>query len=238
MAKYKWDKERIENAVKESFSYRETLRKLGVNLSGNNGETLKKKIIEYNIDVSHFTFHAATQPKLKKDINCYLVKDSHISSFKLKEKLVKCGLKENKCECCGIDEWFGKPLSCQLHHINGDNTDNRLENLQILCPNCHSQTENYCGQANKKEHKKNYCKDCGRELKTKNAKYCLSCASKRRAKKEITKEELILKLKKHNGNRSQLANEMNVSETTIRKWCKKFGLPVKSIDLKKLLLQH
>lgn len=64
-------------------------------------------------------------------------------SFKLKIKLFKEGLKENKCECCGISEWNGKPLNCELHHIDGNNSNNNLDNLIILCPNCHSQTENF-----------------------------------------------------------------------------------------------
>lgn len=65
---------------------------------------------------------------------------------KIKGKLIREGLKENKCEICGlINEWNGKPLVLQLHHINGNHTDNRLENLQILCPNCHSIQEGNAG---------------------------------------------------------------------------------------------
>ena len=54
-------------------------------------------------------------------------------------------MKEKKCECCGNTEWLGKPIPLELHHINGINSDNRIENLEILCPNCHSFTENYRG---------------------------------------------------------------------------------------------
>jgi hypothetical protein len=64
----------------------------------------------------------------------------------LKGRLINAGLKEKRCELCGIDSWMGKPLNVQLHHKNGDGTDNRLPNLQFLCPNCHSQTETYGGR--------------------------------------------------------------------------------------------
>ena len=53
-------------------------------------------------------------------------------------------LKQYKCEICGISEWLGNPITLQFHHINGNPLDDRLENLQILCPNCHSQTDSYC----------------------------------------------------------------------------------------------
>ena len=64
----------------------------------------------------------------------------------LKARLIAAGLKENRCEQCGISEWRGKPLSLQLHHKDGDGTNNELENLEILCPNCHSQTETWGGR--------------------------------------------------------------------------------------------
>jgi len=64
----------------------------------------------------------------------------------LKVRLFSAGLKEARCEGCGIEDWLGAPLSLCLHHVNGDNQDNRLENLRILCPNCHSQTENFAGR--------------------------------------------------------------------------------------------
>jgi hypothetical protein len=59
------------------------------------------------------------------------------------------GIKVNLCETCGINEWRGVPLSLSLHHVNGDRHDNRLRNLRLLCPNCHSQTPNF-GSRNKR----------------------------------------------------------------------------------------
>jgi hypothetical protein len=64
----------------------------------------------------------------------------------LKGRLLKAGLKSNECERCGINTWLGMPLSLALHHVNGDKHDNRLVNLQLLCPNCHSQTDNFAGR--------------------------------------------------------------------------------------------
>ena len=64
----------------------------------------------------------------------------------LKQRLIRLGLKDERCEICGISDWRGAPLSLALHHVNGDGADNRLENLQLLCPNCHSQTDNFSGR--------------------------------------------------------------------------------------------
>lgn len=64
----------------------------------------------------------------------------------LKQRLLAAGLKHPRCELCGIDAWRGRPLSLALHHVNGEKHDNRLENLQLLCPNCHSQTDNFSGR--------------------------------------------------------------------------------------------
>jgi hypothetical protein len=75
-----------------------------------------------------------------------LVADTYRSRHNIKLRLLGEGIKENRCERCGLTEWRGEPLSMALHHINGDGLDNRLDNLQLLCPNCHSQTENFAGR--------------------------------------------------------------------------------------------
>jgi hypothetical protein len=75
-----------------------------------------------------------------------LVADTYRSRHNVKNRLLAQGLKQNRCERCGATEWLGRPLAMALHHVNGDGQDNRLENLQLLCPNCHSQTENFSGR--------------------------------------------------------------------------------------------
>jgi DNA-binding CsgD family transcriptional regulator len=64
----------------------------------------------------------------------------------LKRRLLAAGLKQERCEGCGISEWLGRPISLELHHVNGDKHDNRIENLQLLCGNCHSQTHTWGGR--------------------------------------------------------------------------------------------
>jgi len=76
-------------------------------------------------------------------IGTYLIDGKRQHRGNLKRRLLGEGLKHARCEDCGIGEWRGRPLSLELHHVNGDGRDNRLENLQLLCPNCHSQTENF-----------------------------------------------------------------------------------------------
>lgn len=95
---------------------------------------MKNKILELNLDMSHFTGArwnrgetSETYPSIKKkDISEILVENSGWSSGKLRKRLIKEGLKEAKCECCGKTDWLGVPIPLELHHINGIHTDNRL----------------------------------------------------------------------------------------------------------------
>jgi len=139
----------LQQLVLESSTYSELMRKLGYTANrGSSGQSLKKYLIENNIDTSHFVGKSHGTSKTEKySLEQILIKNSTYSNMtRLKERVLKAGLLKYKCYECGIVEWNNKPLVLQLDHINGDNRDNRIENLRLLCPNCHSQTETFCGK--------------------------------------------------------------------------------------------
>lgn len=140
------------NLIQTSSSLREVCLKAGIVDTTGNYNTLKRLIKENNIDISHFKRQNNKQQE-KHDLDFYLQQGTTITSFRLKQKLLNEGKKQNICEKCGCTEWLGVPIKLELHHINGDNTDNRIENIQLLCPNCHSYTDNYGGK-NQKINKK------------------------------------------------------------------------------------
>lgn len=151
--KRKWNDQDLISAVKESLSYAEVLRKLGLAAYGSNYAMIKKEIKRLQLDTSHMTgkvwnfgkrYRLINPPKPLSEI---LVENSDYTSIsKLRYRLIKEGLKEAKCECCNQTEWLGQPIPLELHHINGVKDDLRIENLQILCPNCHAFTDNYRGK--------------------------------------------------------------------------------------------
>ena len=129
--------------VNKCSNISDVLRELGYSTNGNSGGYQIVKERMEKLDLFFTKRNSIYQDNTALPQEKILIKDSESNRTKLKTRLVKEGLKEYKCECCGISKWNGKPLTLQLHHINGIHNDNRLSNLQLLCPNCHSQTENF-----------------------------------------------------------------------------------------------
>lgn len=149
MSKYKdYTIEDVRIAIKNSVSWRSTCFKLGLNGdAGSNNKTLKKIAQENNFDYSHFkgqSWNRGGKSLNEVPLDKLLVRGSKIKSTKLKQKLLKAGMLEDKCTICGqLPIWNSKPLTLELDHIDGDNTNNEFINLRIVCGHCHSQTPTF-----------------------------------------------------------------------------------------------
>ena len=147
----------------------------------------------------------------------------------------KEGQQEYKCSICGQEPfWNGKELSLTLDHINGDNHDDRLENLRWVCPNCNSQLET-TGSRNPNRKvfaKKYFCQDCGKEI-SKGAQRCGSCENKTRVipndKMPVTRDKLKELIRSQSF--VSIGNLFAVSDNAVRKWCDKYNLPRKKNDI-------
>jgi len=151
MRQYKnYTDEEFITAWKSSTSVRQVIKKLGLKEAGGNYNNAKQKAEKLGLSKDHMTGQGHLKGKTHayntRPIEELLVENSRYQSHKLKLRLIKEGLKEHKCECCGITEWNGQPTPIELDHIDGNHYNNTIENLRILCPNCHAQTETYCGK--------------------------------------------------------------------------------------------
>lgn len=152
--KRKYTREEFIQAWLTSKTIGEVARKLGRNHSGGGYVVLKTAAEQLKLPVDHMIeYGLSTGPSYNRfrctPLSEILVKNSSYTNIaRLKIRLLREGLLEARCyeEDCGLVEWKGKPISLQLDHVNGDKFDHRIENLRLLCPNCHSQTDTFGGK--------------------------------------------------------------------------------------------
>lgn len=228
-----------------------------MSMHGHNYRTLNKYIKEFDCDLSKINENREKQRDSElnelhskrliplEDIISGKYKQKYKGS-KLKDRLIKAGYKSHQCENCGLTEWLGNPIPLQLHHKDGNHDNNSIENIELLCPNCHSLTDNYAGKNIKNdktnreteksdnEDRKDLCPICKKNYKVKEAEMCSDCYKEKRNKriKEIDREELKNEIR--NYPMTIVGKKHEVSDNTIRKWCKKLKLPYKSKEIKKI----
>ncbi|MFJ7202847.1 HNH endonuclease signature motif containing protein [Streptomyces sp. NPDC098789] len=149
----KWTREILSEAVAASTTMCEVLRRLGLDVVGGHHTHISRRVKAYGIDTSHFQLpSSAGRPKVRRTAETTLVKQEKAHSRRTQSEQLKSALAAlgipNRCHECGNDgTWQGCPLPLEVDHINGDWSDNRPENLRLLCPNCHSTTDTYRGRA-------------------------------------------------------------------------------------------
>jgi len=145
MVKSKIDINQLREVVAASICWSDVIRSLGVGVSGHTRNKLKQMCEQEQISTEHFDVKAAfRRNKVTRTPAQVFCEHSAAHRSNVRPRAIKEGLYTGKCAKCNIDDqWNNKPLTLELDHINGCNTDNRRENLRWLCPNCHSQTGSY-----------------------------------------------------------------------------------------------
>jgi len=159
----------IRVAVEKTMSMAQCLRLLGLKPLGGNYGNMKKHLQRLNITADHWTGQGWNKNQQLKEWGEYS-KASTLKPHLIRER-------GHQCENCHLAEWLGLIILLEIHHINGDSTNNTKDNLQLLCPNCHSQTNNW---RNKSEKKLYFCKDCDAEISNQGVR-CITCAGRARA---------------------------------------------------------
>ena len=145
MANTWWIKNRIDDATfiatcERSISMMRAAAELGLHFN-----SFKKRAIELGCYVPNQSGKGTSKKSTAYPLAEIIEHNLHpqYQSYKLKQRLIREGVKENRCEVCAVTEWLGQPLQMELHHIDGDRTNHLLENLLMICPNCHSQTDTF-----------------------------------------------------------------------------------------------
>ncbi|MBW2187594.1 MAG: hypothetical protein JRG71_14715 [Deltaproteobacteria bacterium] len=206
---FPYSKDNFTKICKKSFSIAEVLENLGLTKFAGNHRIIRRKVLEFGIDISHWTGQYG-QRKWKQRKSPYtlediLVENSSYSGSRLLKRLVKRGILELKCvfdDCPtrSLKSWRKASISYELDHMNGISNDHRLINLRILCVMCHKQTKNYGGK-NKSiiiKPPEPICIDCG-VFVNRYGYLCLTCSGKKRTTIDWPDPEVLLGMVNKNG---------------------------------------
>lgn len=224
----------IENADK-CVNMLDLCHKMGIeNVGGEDYKEIKQLAQELGIEL-RFTYKRNTMcdyhPRIEtKDI--LVEKSTYRNATKLKNRLIEEGLKEYRCERCKNTEWEGEPIPLQIHHMNGVHTDNRLENIQLLCPNCHSLTDTYAGKNANRKNRTKHNKIISKKYIRKDQ--WLELQEKRWLANHPSKETLCSMFKEVGSFRG-VGKLYGVSDKAIVKWFRHYNLPTSKEELKKYL---
>lgn len=230
------DKKDFELFVEKYNSVGEILQHLNLRQSGGNYKTVKTYLSKYGLfekilqkskiksigPLIDGNKRAAFQ-KADEFIEYICTSNKDIRSNFIKKYLLKFKIKENKCDICGSAMWNNKVLCLQIHHKDGKHSNNHIDNLQLLCPNCHSQTENFAGKKLKKSENpsiRNKCPNCNGP-KYRQSKLCIKCRQVERYNdwiKNIPVDIKTLKDLLHSFSYVKVAQMYGVTDNCIRKW--------------------
>ena len=224
VSKNMWDipNDQFIEIVAGATNFVDAMRKCGYTNIGNS-KTIKKRINQLNLSTDHFIKYIPV-PKNKKLLSEILVNGSTYGNYELKKRLVSELNWTYECSECKLSNWNNKPITLELDHINGNNTDNRIENLRFLCPNCHSQTSTFRAK-NKTKVIARTCTDCNIDIYKSNVSgYCRNCIGKYRGSITPNKPDLkTLENDLKELNYIAVGAKYGVSDNCIRKWIRKYN---------------